>query len=315
MSPEAVEAVCEHVVHHKSVIHSPIANDSLLIKLPGVAAKSRVGKLLLEIPAPELHNQMVAEDGLKEARDSEGRALISDTALRKIIKEQLPQLRRLTAKHKQMCGCETCLTMSSNHKSLVGFRRRRLRELKVEAERKDLAAAHRTRPQAARQEHRHCALLTNDDEEIVRCPKPRHALECIMCPPAASGCWHWNCVMRRCDQCPQFPRHESKQREDDEAPTKRFHRCCNATKCSLHGDPAPNATRQKCEELPANLKKGNVCTRKHLTLLARSIGTFMKDCHLETLKTRAHHLSLVHILCEKARGEMRRLLLGSTPGS
>jgi hypothetical protein len=74
ISPEAVEAVREHIVHHENVIHSPIANDSLLIKLPGMAVKSRVGKLLLEIPVRELHNQMVAEDGLKEARDSEGQA-------------------------------------------------------------------------------------------------------------------------------------------------------------------------------------------------------------------------------------------------
>ena len=67
MSPEAVEAVREHVVHHENVIHSPIANDSLLIKLPGMAVKSRVRKSPLEIPVRELHNQMVAEDGLKEA--------------------------------------------------------------------------------------------------------------------------------------------------------------------------------------------------------------------------------------------------------
>ena len=316
ISPEVVEAVCQYIVHHENVIHSPIANDSLLIKLPGMAVKSRVGKLLLEIPIRELHNQMVAEDGLNEAQNSAGQALISDTTLRKIIKEQLPQLRRLTAKHKQMCGCETCLTISSNHKSLIGFRQRMLRELKVEAEREDQEAVYHTRAQFEYQEYRHYVLLINDDEESVRYRKPRHALECIMCPPVASGYRHWNCMMRRCEQCPQFPYIELEQRDDDEAPTIRFHRYCNATKCSIHGDLVLSTTTcQKCEELPANARKGKVRTRKHLTLLTRSIGAFMKEYYLETLETYAYHLSLVHILSKKACGEMRHLLFESMPGS
>jgi hypothetical protein len=318
ISPEAVDAVVEYIVHHENVIHSPIANDSLLIKLPGMTEKSRVGKLLLECSVRDLHNRMVAEDGLKEARDSQGEILISDTTLRKIIKEKLPQLRRLTAKHKQMCGCETCLTISSNHKSLMAFRQRRLRELKVEAEREDQEAVYRTRAQLEYHEYRHYVFLVNndDDEETMRYPKPRNALECIMCPPVASGYRHWNCMMRRCENCPQFPYHESEQRQDDQAPTIRFHRYCNATKCSVHGDLAVNTkTCQKCEELPANVKKGKVRTRKHLTLLTRSIGTFMKEYYLKTLEIYAYHLSLVHILSKKACGEMRRLLFESMPGS
>jgi hypothetical protein len=43
-------AVCDWIVNHKSVVHSPIAKDTLLVRLPGSLEKQRVGKLLLEIP-------------------------------------------------------------------------------------------------------------------------------------------------------------------------------------------------------------------------------------------------------------------------
>jgi hypothetical protein len=102
------------VTNQENVIHSPIANDMLLIKstVAGVPQKMRVGKLLCEFLIRELHNSMVGpveEGGLEDARNSEGKVIISNTTLRTIIKEDLPQLRRSTERYKQMCGCETCL--------------------------------------------------------------------------------------------------------------------------------------------------------------------------------------------------------------
>jgi hypothetical protein len=113
-------------------------------------------------------------------------------------------------------------------------------------------------------------------------------------------------MTRQCEEWPEFPCHESEKQEDGEAPAIGFHRCCNATKCSSHGDPVLNTPCHKCEEPPANLKKGKVRTGKHLTLSTRSIGTFMKDHCLSTLETHACHLPLVHILSKKACGEMQR---------
>jgi hypothetical protein len=102
------------VTNQENVIHSPIANDMLLIKstVAGVPQKMRVGKLLCEFLIRELNNSMVGpveEGGLEDARNSEGKVVISNTTLRTIIKEDLPQLRRSTERYKQMCGCETCL--------------------------------------------------------------------------------------------------------------------------------------------------------------------------------------------------------------
>jgi hypothetical protein len=68
------------------VIQSPIANNTLLLKDPDdPTKKNRVGKLLLQIPYRELHNDLLSESpsGLPEARHPvTNKLLISDTALR-----------------------------------------------------------------------------------------------------------------------------------------------------------------------------------------------------------------------------------------
>ncbi len=86
------------VINHPNVIDSPIARDTLLIKDPETGQKKRTGKLLLEISVRELHNNLLeptVNGGL-------GEVLISDTALRYLLP---PQLRPMTERHKQMCGC------------------------------------------------------------------------------------------------------------------------------------------------------------------------------------------------------------------
>jgi hypothetical protein len=85
----------EAVKKHPNVIHSPIANDTILLKLGSHDEKQRVGKLLLEIPVCELHYLMVAKaevGGLAVARDDSDRIIISDSMLRKIIKKDMPQV-------------------------------------------------------------------------------------------------------------------------------------------------------------------------------------------------------------------------------
>jgi hypothetical protein len=58
----------------------------------------RVGKLLCEFSIRELHNSIVGsveEGGLEDARNSEGKVVISDTALRRIIKKGSTSTRTL----------------------------------------------------------------------------------------------------------------------------------------------------------------------------------------------------------------------------
>jgi hypothetical protein len=105
--------VIHWVVKHENVINSPICYETLLIKAPGCNQKTQVGKLLLDISVRELHNKMVSDvidGGLANARNLNGKVTVSDTTLRRIIKQDIPQLRRASSRHKQMCGCVTCIT-------------------------------------------------------------------------------------------------------------------------------------------------------------------------------------------------------------
>ena len=96
LKPEVRQAVYDWVVNHENVIHSLIFNDTLLLELTGsTLPKRRIGKLLLEIPVRDLHNHLVSpleEGGLPQARNKDGIVMVSNTALRRIIKEDIPQL-------------------------------------------------------------------------------------------------------------------------------------------------------------------------------------------------------------------------------
>jgi hypothetical protein len=124
--PSAIrDAVIDWVVNHENVIPSPLLNETILVTAPGSTQKRRVTKLLLEIPVRELHNKMLSE--LAETRDTgTGKALVSDTSLRRIIKEYIPNLRRISTRHKEMCCCTICQTVFTLQRSLNAFRRRQL---------------------------------------------------------------------------------------------------------------------------------------------------------------------------------------------
>ena len=63
-----------------------------------------VPKLLLQVSVRELHNSLVSDPndgGLKDARDEDGKIIISDSTLRSLLP---PQLKQMSARYKIMCG-------------------------------------------------------------------------------------------------------------------------------------------------------------------------------------------------------------------
>lgn len=212
VTPTVRAAVSDWVKNHPNVIHSPIANDTLLVKVLGEEQKRRVGKLLLEIPVRELHCLMMAtleEGGLAMARDENGKSIISDTTLRNIIKYDIPQLKKATDRHKQMCGCETCITIASHQKSLNAWRFRCLRSLEAKIKTACDGSEERHNASLAKQDYK-SHVFTETGEPIH--PKPRHALESIMCKPLDCGYNHWNCVLRRLSNLHHSPRRGRRNR-------------------------------------------------------------------------------------------------------
>jgi hypothetical protein len=295
------DAVVDWVVKHENVIPSPIVSETLFVKLPGSTQKQRVTKLLLEIPVRELHNRMLSE--LPVARDDRGKAVVSDTTLRRILKENVPQLRRASLRHKEMCCCEVCQSVFSLQRSLNAFRRRQNHALLSDI---------RTHPQDSEEQAESRKLHDEYNKTFLQNSeplheRPRHALNEIMCSPNQDvGLHHWKCVLRRCDKCPSYKIHDIESQDDHDAPTIRFHRYLNTTKCSIHGIlPLRSKICTECEELPEGSKRGRIGTRSYLTLLKRTIGDFMNEYYLPALEEYAYHLSHVKILGTRVCGKMR----------
>ena len=292
ISPVVKEAVVTWIRTHENVVTSPIYNETILVNNPVSNEKQRVPKLLLEIPVRELHNLLVAplaQGGLSQSRDTDGKIVVSDTTLRRIIKRDLPQLRRMSMRHKQMCGCEICISMHSMHKSLNAFRQRLVRTLTVA---KPLEAAIQTYVDT---------VLPNGQSWHE---KARHAIKEVQCPAVAPcGYPHMKCVLQRCVLCPKYQVPILERQIDESAKSIKFHVYCQATKCSLHGDLPPNA--KHCIDCDSMTKKGIIRTRKYLTLLTRPIGEFMVDLVIPLLEQYALHSAYVRILSNNGCRRMR----------
>ena len=70
----------------------------------------------------ELHNILLSDPndgGLKDARDEDGKIIISDSTLRSLLP---PQLKQMSARYKIMCGFECCISAKSINSSLLSWR-------------------------------------------------------------------------------------------------------------------------------------------------------------------------------------------------
>ena len=52
------------------------------------------------------------DDGLKDARDEDGKIVISYSTLRSVLS---PKLKQMSARYKIVCGCECCISDQSIH--------------------------------------------------------------------------------------------------------------------------------------------------------------------------------------------------------
>ena len=110
------------ITRHPQVFQSPISNDCLKVVLYDQTETQLVPKLLLQVSVRELHNSLVSDPnygGLKDARDEDGKIIISDSTLRSLLP---PQLKQMSARYKIMCGCECYIYAKRIHSSLLYWR-------------------------------------------------------------------------------------------------------------------------------------------------------------------------------------------------
>ncbi len=313
---EYKEAVKHWVMHHQFVRVSPIKSDTLKI------GEHEEPKLLREVSIREMHNDMlrtVEDCGLKCAQDDEGEPTISDTRFQILLKEVLPQLRKATQRHKQMCGCETCIGVRYLQFALNRFRANTIALRRKEIETlKETSEETRTRSRDSEQENIQKAeeelktyadfFLPNGDPLHA---KPRDALDAVMCPPIHKGIRKWECVLSRCSECPEYPTptFETSMDENDGITMIPFQHYKNFTKCSIHKVLDEKAKvcgiYEEQEEMNPKFKKGKIRRRKELTRTEETIGTFMETYYLPLLEKYRYHQPHVHMLSKYGIGAGR----------
>lgn len=170
IEPMTRDLICEFVTEHPLIVASPISTDTVWI-MGDDGEKVRVPKLLCQIPLAHLY----AEFRDKHVFDAEARPDGVHVGERSFLYLLPPQLRRMTDRHKEMCGCRYCVEMHSCHASLCAWQ---TREAELPPSRQGAPAPP-------------CIY-----------PKPADVVAACLCAPHPElGQPHWKCVLGRCDKC------------------------------------------------------------------------------------------------------------------
>jgi hypothetical protein len=221
----------EWILNHHMIVASPNSCDTLLIRDPdNPRIKTRTSKLYLQISMRELHNDLLSDPplGLPEARDADGEPVISDTALRALLP---PQVRTMTKKHKQMCGCEICIIMRQQQMSLNAYRLALLKRLEKEAS--EFEDDERRQIATSRAEQYRNAMYPNGAHLHA---KPKDALISIMCPNVDGfDVPHLSCILSECENCPKYKYLQEEEALSNHANPIKFHVYQKFAKCTFHG--------------------------------------------------------------------------------
>ena len=90
------------ITRHPQVVQSPISNDCLKVMLDDQTKPQLIPKLLLQVSVIELHNISVSDPhdgGLRDARDEDGKIIISDSTLRSLFPNQSKKCLHVTHIH------------------------------------------------------------------------------------------------------------------------------------------------------------------------------------------------------------------------
>ena len=158
-----------------------------------------VPKFILQVSVRELNNSLVSDPnngGLKNARDEDGKIVISDSTLRSLLP---PQIKQISTRYKIMCGCECCISAKSIHSSLLSWCYRYLEQIRdkiqnVQSRRSGEKTHHiyTTYKNTVMPHGCHIFSKASDMENATMCTYPQsdHALP------------HWKFLLRCCVDCP-----------------------------------------------------------------------------------------------------------------
>ena len=131
--------VVKFVDDHPNVKFSPNHQDTS--KTNG----KRVAKKIRTVSINDLHNDL-KKKGPKELLDENGDIKLGCDSFNKLLKKELPELRKATDKHKLTCGCEICIVAGHMQNALNHFRVKKMTDLKkIVANERRIDTPHRNR--------------------------------------------------------------------------------------------------------------------------------------------------------------------------
>ena len=129
ITPLIRNALKDWIFNHDHVKQSAFARDRMKVCIDNSNEKVVVPKYFLQIPICELHSDLIkpAQDGgLAEARDDNGRVIISDFNLCKLIP---PNVKPMSKQRRILCGCEICVSADILQHSINAWRTKHLKRL------------------------------------------------------------------------------------------------------------------------------------------------------------------------------------------
>ena len=172
-----------------------------------------VPKLLLQVSVRELHNILVGDPndgGIKDARDEDGKIIISDSILRSLLPHQLKQM---SARYKVMCGCECCISAKSIHSLFLSWRDRYLKKLK------DKSQNAQSRRYGEKENHIYTTykntVMTHGRHIYAKSSDMSNTTMCAY-PHSDNALPHWKFVLQCCDNCPciNLPDQETNEKHE-----------------------------------------------------------------------------------------------------
>jgi hypothetical protein len=232
--------------------------------------------------------------------------IISDTMFRLCIPDEV---KRASARHKETCGCVTCISMYGQLTSLNAFRKLRLRQMRTEIEHETDSDKKKSKKDFYDQYYQDVML----PDGTARHATTRDAMCSILCKPVGDTTMHrLKCVCSHCAACPVFKIPKAERRDDTDGPYIPFHAFKPVTRCSRHVHEGVLPTRAtKCSwcEHPGfkEKNKGRVSTKTELVKYNLPIAKFMREYYIPTLQEYAYHFTLVKLLGKGpgSCGEMR----------
>ena len=136
---ELLEALEYWVENNDMVHHSPFKDnlvikrdrDGSIVRDPTTRQPVRVQKMMLMCNPRILHNHMI--EHFEDATEG-NRVVISESKLRDILKTSCSHVKKMSAREKLMCGCETCVIFEDIHKCLNLFQKKYITRLKLKRE-------------------------------------------------------------------------------------------------------------------------------------------------------------------------------------